>query len=180
MLITSAPQLRNIKLSARELKRGPSIVIIVPLEWHWSPSFLAVSIRTCKRGQYWEKKTIPLVSCFCIPSKNLYTKEISFIQSSQASQGYSCPKPRISFSFLIQQEKLIVLLPGLISEFVSISWIIVFSADQEDWKTEDFCMIFRLCLPWEQNGENAPLSATLPHGGVELVRTVIGNSLFWK
>lgn len=49
MLITSAPQVRNTKLSARELKRGPSIVTIVPFEWHRRPSFLAVSMRTCKK-----------------------------------------------------------------------------------------------------------------------------------
>lgn len=38
-------------------------------------------------------------------------------------------------------------------------------------------MIFRLCVHCEQNGENAPLSTTVPDGGLELVRTVIGNSL---
>lgn len=55
----------------------------------------------------------------------LYTKLLRFI-------WLQLSKPWINFTFLIQQEKLIVLL------LVNISWITVYSADQEDWKTEIF------------------------------------------
>lgn len=47
----------------------------------------------------------------------------------------------MSFVFLTQQEKLIVLRTGMnlnSSDFISISWITAFNADQEDWETEFF------------------------------------------
>lgn len=72
------------------------------------------------------------------PIENLNTEEVSFTQSSHTSNGYSCPKPKISFAFLTQHEKLIVLPTGMnlnSSDFVSISWTTAFKTDQEDWET---------------------------------------------
>lgn len=50
MLMQCAPQEFHSLLSAREEKRGPSIVNMVPFSWQDIPSSLAQLYKICKRG----------------------------------------------------------------------------------------------------------------------------------
>lgn len=64
------------------------------------------------------------------------------------------------------------------SDFISISWITAFNADQEDRETEFFEHLDCAYIAGRTAGKSIPLSTTLSHDGVETVKAIVRNLYF--